>query len=199
MWKKIALSLFTLALLVACGPRGGKTPTTPPAAQIDQEEQAVYAALFKDMFPSAPSIVLMDMTATDPGGVANTTSQVEYIMKNLRDADPSVAESFKARNDQAYPLSPEMKVGIQYILLTQSQRNEIFSQNQDGWDAFYKNYPDAPGLTGISRVGFNEKFDQALVYIGTQSHYLAGAGYYVLLVKTNGAWAVSQKVMSWIS
>ena len=70
-------------------------------------------------------------------------------------------------------------------VLTQAQRNEMFNQNTSGWETFYKNYPSAPGITEVSRVGFNKSFDQALVYVGTQSHYLAGAGYYVLLVKTN--------------
>jgi hypothetical protein len=31
------------------------------------------------------------------------------------------------------------------------------------------------------------------------SHWLAGAGYFVLLNKVNGAWVVDQQVMSWIS
>ena len=51
----------------------------------------------------------------------------------------------------------------------------------------------------ISQVGFNETLDQALVYVGTMSHWLAGAGYYVLLNKVNGAWIVDQQVMTWIS
>jgi hypothetical protein len=75
----------------------------------------------------------------------------------------------------------------------------IFGQNQDGWQLFYEQYPDAPGITTLSRVGFNYAFDQALVYVGTLSHYLAGAGYYVLLKKVNGSWIVDQQVMSWIS
>jgi len=38
-----------------------------------------------------------------------------------------------------------------------------------------------------------------LVYVGTLSHWLAGAGYIVLLKKVNGAWIVDQQVMTWIS
>jgi hypothetical protein len=77
--------------------------------------------------------------------------------------------------------------------------SQIFSQNRDGWQLFYEQYPDAPGITTLSRVSFNNTFDQALVYVGTLSHWLAGAGYYVLLKKDNGAWVVDQQVMSWIS
>jgi hypothetical protein len=131
--------------------------------------------------------------------VGNTASQVDYVLQNLREVEKAIGESFKSRNDKTYPVSPDMELGVEYAVLTQAQRNEMFNQNTSGWETFYKNYPSAPGITELSRVGFNKSFDQALVYVGTQSHYLAGAGYYVLLVKTNGAWAVSQKVMTWIS
>jgi hypothetical protein len=64
---------------------------------------------------------------------------------------------------------------------------------------FYERYPNTPGITTLSRVGFNEPLDQALVYIGTMSHWKAGVGYYVLLSKVNGSWLVEQQVMTWIS
>jgi hypothetical protein len=37
------------------------------------------------------------------------------------------------------------------------------------------------------------------VYIGTQSNWLAGAGYYVLLKKGEAGWGIDQQVMTWIS
>jgi hypothetical protein len=199
MLKILTVVFVSFAVLLAgCGPKPTPTPTVPSAGQIELEEQAVYAALLKDLVP-APTIVLMEATSTDPGGVTNTGSTMDYVMKNMHDVDQAAADSFKARNDKSYPLSPDMELGVKYSILTQAQRNEMFSPNQNGWDAFYQNYPDAPGITELSRVGFNTAFDQALVYEGTQSNYLAGAGYFVLLVKVNGAWSVSQKVMSWIS
>lgn len=197
MLKKLTLSVILL-LLAACGPRPTSGPSTPSADQVKLEEQAVYTALFKDMF-NAPMVVLMEQTSTDPGGVENTASTVDSVMKDLPGIDKATVENFKARNDQAYALSPEMNVGVKYVLLSQAEMNKFFGINQDGWQAFYQNYPDAPGITSVSRVGFNSTYDQALVYIGTMSHYLAGAGYYALMVKVNGVWALSIKTMTWIS
>jgi hypothetical protein len=77
--------------------------------------------------------------------------------------------------------------------------NQIFAVNQDGWQVFYARFPEAPGIISLSRVGFNDRLDQALVYLGNQSHWLAGAGHFYLLKKVNGAWTVDQKVMTWIS
>jgi hypothetical protein len=92
-----------------------------------------------------------------------------------------------------------MELGQVYVLLTEENMRQIFNINQNGWDVFYADYPGAPGITTLSRVGFNDAMDQALVYVGTQSHWLAGAGYIVLLVKVEGVWVIDQQVMTWIS
>ena len=197
MSRKSFLLLLVL-LLSACGPRPTASQPTPGPDQVNTEEQAVYAALLKQTY-SAGMIVIMETTSTDPGSADPSTSRLDYVMENLHDVDKSVATDFQARNDKAYPLSLNMKLGVTYVLLTQEQRNGMFGQNQSGWEVFYQNYPGTPGITTLSRVGFNPSFDQALVYIGTESNWLAGAGYYILLKKVSGTWEIDQKVMTWIS
>jgi hypothetical protein len=111
----------------------------------------------------------------------------------------ATVDSFRSRNEAAHPFPPDLDLGVPYSLLSQDQRNQIFGQNQSGWEVFYANYPNSPGITTLSRAGFNAAFDQALVYVGTQSNWLAGAGYYILMKKVNGAWTIDQRVMTWIS
>jgi hypothetical protein len=197
MFKKI-LFVFLAVVLAACT---GGTPapaSTPSAGQMDAEEHAVYTALLQKLY-SAPSYVIMDTTATSPGGVGDTASILDRIVQDMHGVDGETADSFRVRNDSAYPVRPDMDLGSGYALLSQGEMSQIFSQNRDGWQLFYEQYPEAPGITTLSRVGFNNTSDQALVYVGTLSHWLAGAGYYVLLKKSNGAWIVDQQVMSWIS
>jgi hypothetical protein len=112
---------------------------------------------------------------------------------------PETQDSFRSRNATSQILRSNMQLGEPYTLLSQSARNRIFGQNQSGWDVFYNHYPQAPGITTFSRVGFNSSLDQALVYMGTQSNWLAGAGYYFLLIKVNGTWTIDQQVMVWVS
>jgi hypothetical protein len=192
------LLLMLILLLSACGPRSTPASPTPAVPELDVEEQAVYAALLKSVY-SSTRLVIMESTYTGPAGVDDTASTIDYVLKNLHDVDASTAANFKTRNASATPISPGMDLGIPYYLLTQDQRAEMFGPNQNGWDLFYKNYPAAPGITELSLVGFNTAFDQALVYLGQQSNYLAGSGAYYLLVKADGVWTVSQTVMTWIS
>jgi hypothetical protein len=196
MFKKLFFA-FTVLFLAACA----ATPTSVPtlsANQIDIEEQAVYTAVLQEMF-SASSFVIMDTTATDPGGVENTTQTLDYVQQNMHGMAPEIVDSFRVRNEAAYSIRPDMDLGVEYVLLSQAEKNQIFGQNQSGWEIFYNRYPNAPGITTLSRVGFNAALDQALVYLGTQSDWLAGAGYYILLKKANGVWTIDQKVMTWIS
>ena len=196
MFRKI---LFFLLAVVIAACSGTSTPTsTPSARQTDIDEQAVYAALLQNLY-SAASYVIMDTTATGPLGVDETASILDRVMQDLRAVDPATADSFRERNDAAYPVRPDLELGSLYVLLSQFEMSQIFGQNRDGWQLFYEQYPDAPGITTLSRVGFNKLHDQALVYVGTLSHWLAGAGYIVLLKKVNGAWIVDQQVMTWIS
>ena len=188
---------FTLLSLTACTAIA-TPPPTPAADQINIEEQSVYAFLLPKMY-TATGFVIMDTTATDATGMDNTAQTLDYILQNMHDVAPETVDSFRARNDAAHPIRPDMNLGASYILLSQAEKNQIFGQNQSGWEIFYNHYPQAPGITTLSRVGFNAALDQALVYIGTQSNWLAGAGYYVLLKKVNGVWSIDQQVMTWIS
>jgi hypothetical protein len=196
MFKKLLL-IFSALITAACAANPPPSPT-PVANKIDLEEQAVYAFLLPEMYQNK-GYVIMDTTTTNISGVENTDQTLAYILQNLHDVSNETEASFRSRNDQAYPFRSDMDLGTPYTLLSQSGRNRIFGQNQSGWEVFYNRYPQAPGITTLSRVGFNSTLDQALVYIGTQSNWLAGAGYYVLLKKADGVWSIDQQVMAWIS
>jgi hypothetical protein len=196
MFRNFSISFLAL-LLAACA---GTPPLvlTPSPVRLDDEQQAVYAALLQSLYSSS-NFVIMDTTATAPGGVGDTGALLDNILQNMHGVDAETVDNFRVRNNEAHPVSPHMDLGTPYTLITQDQMNQLFNQNQDGWQLFYEQYPGAPGITKISQVGFNLAFDQALVYVGTMSHWLAGAGYFVLLEKVKGSWVVEQQVMSWIS
>ena len=194
--------LFLVSILFfssACSAKTASTAVIPPSTvKIDSEQTAVYAFLLSSSYQHH-GYVIMDTTSTGPTGVDGTVQSLDYVQQNMHGVDSATLASFKARNDQAYPISPDMDLGNPYTLLSEAARQKIFGQNQSGWEIFYARYPQAPGITTLSRVGFNNALDQALVYLGTQSNWLVGSGNYILLKKVDGAWTVDQRVMTWIS
>ena len=197
MFKKILL-LILFVFSAACSPARPTLTPTPSTDQINRQEQAVYAFLLSKMYQHT-GYVIMAVTATSATGVGNTAQTLDYVLQNMHNVTPETLGSFRSRNATAQILHPDMQLGGPYTLLSQTARNRIFSQNQSGWDIFYNRYPQAPGLTTFSRVGFNATLDQALVYMGTQSNWLVGTGYYLLLKQVNGTWSIDQQVMIWVS
>jgi hypothetical protein len=196
MHNKIFILLMVF-LLAACTP--GATPIpTPSEAELAVEEQAVYAALLQQMY-GAPMYVLMDTTSASVTGVDEVASTLEVVSQNSTGLSQETADSFQSRNTAEVPLSADLDLGAEYVLMSIDVKSQIFAENQSGWEVFYARYPDAPGITSLSRVGFNNTLDQALVYVGTQSNWLVGAGYFLLLTKVNGVWTIDQQVMTWIS
>ncbi len=193
----LALTVFG-ALLAACTPLATPAPTLAEA-EVEVEEQAVYVAVFEELFGDPQMYVLMSETSPGIEGEEGMDSILEFILPQMTGLDEETATSFQVRNEAAYPVRADMDLGLPYVLLTHDEANQIFAINTDGWDVFYTRYPNSPGLTTVSQVGFNADFTQALVYVGTQSHWLAGAGYYVLLEKSFGTWQIEQQVMAWIS
>ncbi len=176
----IACSLFTPA-------------STPSAADIEKEEQAVYASFFG----SAPgTIVILQDTSTNISS-DDPRQTIDYIKSGLPGASKETLDNYLERNRQPSQLSPDMQIGVEYVLISKQDLSAIMSQ-PDGWDAFYAKYSHA-GYTQFSRVGFNKTLDQALVYVGGMAGPLMGSGFYYLMEKKDGQWIIKEQVMAWIS
>lgn len=192
---------ITLLLLSACSMNSTETvtpvPTISPTPDAVREEERVYAALIETLYP-ADMLVIMDQTQTDVLDLASSETY-QRVEESLQHLSVETLTDFKARNDSSYPLRASMALGVRYLLFSQKDKQELFQVNQSGWDVFYNRYPGAPGIMTLSRVGFNKQMDQALVYLGVQSHWLAGSGNFFLLNKVNGSWVIDEQVMTWVS
>ena len=87
-----------------------------------------------------------------------------------------------------------------YVLISLAgARVDLRRSTPTGWDDFYAKYPNSQGVLTLSRVGFNNAKDTAVLYAGNQSHWVAGEGNMVLMKKTAGRWTLQDEAMMWIS
>jgi hypothetical protein len=178
----IACSLFTPAAL------------TPSAADIEKEEQAVYSSFFGST--SGMTIVILQDTSTNISS-DDPQQSIDYITSGLPSASKETLNNYLERNRQPSQLSPDMQIGVDYVLLSTDELATVMKQ-PNGWDAFYAKYSHG-GYTQFSRVGFNKTLDQAVVYVGSMAGPLMGSGFYYLMEKKDGKWVIKEQVMVWIS
>lgn len=100
------------------------------------------------------------------------------------------------RNTEMYRINPMGKIGIKYIPLTEEDIKDLFSGSyHEGWEKFYKIYPDSPGIITVSRPGFSRGGKIAVIYMWNQVADLAGHGRIFVLEKRNGKWLYSVMVV----
>jgi hypothetical protein len=192
MAKRLAFVFVCLLLLAGCA-----GPTT--TVDVGAEENAVYAALIGQRYvgDDIKLIVIEEQTSPfiQPDELESTLKRVKESLPGLSNA---TIEDFRAMNQESHAVGADLELGVKYVLISQAEVKEIF-QDSTGWDVFYARYPGSQGVMTLSRVGFNKAMDQALVYAGNQSHWLAGAGYFYLLSKKDGVWVIQADTMVWIS
>jgi hypothetical protein len=195
--KKCILLLALALSMIACSTVTRYLPKTP-SGDLESEEQAVYSIVLAA--PPGKILVLSDTTQSGFDYLGNTRESTKYIRNSMPTLSGETLESYLKRNDQSYPLPADMDLGREYRLINDEEKNGIFgSDAYDGWDEFYRRYPDASGSTTVSKVGFNRNLSEALVYVGSQSAPLAGTGNLIRLEKKDGVWKVMDMVMLWIS
>jgi hypothetical protein len=166
----------------------------PSQADIEKEEQVVYSFFVSG--GKGPALIL-ENTATNisKDDAENITNYVETSLPSISN---DTLKSFQERNTQPGQLSPDMQLGVDYVLLNQEQLSQITSQSN--WnEVLADKYPGSNGYMIFSRVGFNKSLTQAVLYVGEVAGPLMGAGYYYLLEKQNGEWVIKEQVMIWIS
>jgi len=188
-FNTLLIAAFVLAL-TACGP----SAPAPSAADIDKEEQAIYATFFS---VNTTTVVILQDTST----TISADGSPEY-MKNIASGLPGISnetlDNFVQRNIKPGQLSPDMNLGVNYVLLSTDELAQITSQPNWG-EVMNEKYPNSGGYKIFSRVGFDATLDQALVYVGHVAGPMMGGGFYYLMEKQDGKWGIKQQIMVWIS
>ena len=111
------------------------------------------------------------------------------------DLGDDIVGDFKAKNKSSSALERTFTLSVPYTLMSEQEVASIFSSTATGWDKFYAKYPDAKGFLALSRVGFNQAKDTAVLYTEHYGGPTAGEGDVVLMKKTAGRWTVQGEWM----
>jgi hypothetical protein len=198
MMKLLAiLSIIALAALPFASAQSIENAT------IEREEYAVYSAMIVDY--------AYEETGTFV--IANPTSNWTYEtkLKDLRfffPTSPQAAlsqetlEDFLQRNKSHRWLTPKLEISRKYFLVDRREIEKLindFRTFQEDWNPLFNEYPSSHGFVTLSRVGFNQQMDQALVHAGWVCPGLCGHWSLILLVKKDGIWRVAGEANRMVS
>jgi hypothetical protein len=184
-----------IALVVIC-----TGCTTAPAPGM-VEEYAVYAAVVESLLlgEDVELIVLRNQTAVTISEHDDLAGDVQHVREQLGPAiERDTLNDYQRKNKKAHELEECLSVDVPCALLSAAEEDAIFREG-GGWSEFYETYPRSQGILSLSRVGFNQEADQAVVYVGNQADYKGGLGQYLLLTQDGGIWTVDDRVVTWVS
>jgi hypothetical protein len=182
-----------------------------PEDEIDVEEYDVYSDLIDIYFiqegkssynQNIKLLVIEDQAFLDPRTKPgwNNSEVLVYDetlngQKRIR-LEESLIADFEAKKALGPGKLQDMFVlDVPVALINLDEFNGI----PDGWDGFYKKFPNSQGHMSLSRVGFNSDRTKALVYMTNFCGNLCAVGCYFLLHKEYGDWIIRAEFDCWVS
>ena len=202
------LFLVLLAALVWYGTNQHASQKAPSKAEsrceLTEDDYAVYAALMNGLGgPEDPEeawqgkkLLIVDVTA----GPSDTHSHWGgWGFRSRSKAAPSqetIADFEKKARDTCV-LQSQFADTKPYNIIAKDEVDKIFKHGN--WEDFYKKYPEAGGVWGFSRPGYNSARTEAVLYVSHACGMLCGTGHLFYLARQNNQWKVQNRLMLWIS
>lgn len=173
------------------------------------EEYAVYSAIIdKVHFEERLRVfVLRDHTA--PCARANDWCADKQVKSRLPNLKTETLDDYVIQNRESAPLSEYFKLQRPVVMLSDQDLPGLLIKTnlkvsfsplparKIHWGKFYDRYPLSPGVISLSRVGFDSRLQQALVYAEIAGQSNGAWGRYLVLSKESGTWVMQDKTESY--
>lgn len=159
--RKVYLIVFIMIMAIAAELYGGKNEIS--LVNIEQWEYEIMSTLISSYYGSDFELLLID----DHTEAWCIREQLKELRSEWVELKPETIDSLITRNSHSVPIKNKLSVDTKYHLMSRDSYYEVvMADNRPNWDYFDEVYPDTPGYMTISRVGFDSKYSQALIYFG---------------------------------
>lgn len=196
MYKRLLISSLVTLLYVCAA--SDCVVASVAQENLEAEEYAVYSAVIDELSRGwgASGRVTLRIEKDFPSSDVYARNGHEYVKAIMREVSQEVRDDYEAKNKLPYELKSLFDIRVPYVLVSSKAR---WSQPQKGASRKMAEPNHRSSSMTLSRVGFNAKADQALVYVGLICGRLCGSGSYVMLAKENGVWRVERRRAVWKS
>lgn len=167
------------------------------------QDNALLAQVLKHNFDEGGYTVVRPMTGLSHMGgrsSAEIANSKKFIIGGLGVRDkalPALVDRLFERNRNPVRLTLKSAPDDGYLIDDGSYAG--YFQNGGGWEKWYQDHPMARGLTTVSIPVLDAESGLVLVYVGTQRHWLDGAGFVLLYRLDKDGLHELARVMMWIS
>ena len=188
----LALGMAVAAMTSGC--------VHPPVVDRQTEEYAVYSGLINSFeFQPGVDLLLVANQTTPTVSQDREFDEKEFIKYHLPNTTAKeTLDDYKLSDSQPLNIANRFAINRKYILINNQEVRSYF-ENDDTRLRLQEKYPTSSGrIIKLSRVGFNRRMNEALVYAWEYCGGDCGGGGYYLLRKEDGVWRVKEKKL-WIS
>lgn len=155
------LIIFIVIIVLSAELYAGKSKSSQ--ANIEAWEYEIMSALIREYYGSDFDLLLID-EHTESWCIRGRLNELRIEWVELK---PETIDSLIARNNRSVPIENKLSLDAKYRLMSRESYHEVLkADNAPNWDKFDAAFPDTPGFMTISRVAFDSKYSQALVYFG---------------------------------
>ena len=187
-----------IALVIAFALVAGSAHAEP--GSLEQRELEIYSSLINHGLADAvPIVVLAAETTGDPAAIA-AYEDAAALIEELGVPAETLA-NWQRRNAGLFAIDSPLKLDVSYQMLDAKTRAEIFADVEPaaGWSRFFARFVGAPGLLRLSRAGFDDNLNHALVYVEYQCGVDCGSGRLIHLANDSGdTWQVMNAALVWM-
>lgn len=151
--------------------------------------------------------VIQNLTESDEQGINQQidgngqpipwTQTANSLQSKATTLKRTTLDAFRETNNQQTTFQRSFHTATAYEIVDSTELDPIFKSGS--WPAFYKRFPDSPGIVRFSRVGFGADGTQALFYLSHTCGGLCGGGEYVVMERRDGRWVIEKEIETWMS
>ena len=173
--------------------------------EVSAEEYAVYSAYLSGIENSpndgkAVKLIVINDHTTAIEGSCSRDNIAKYNQRITKDELRPLFENLQTRSKESVSLDRLFNIKHDYVLLDERTFADFFrAKDLEGWEDFYKKYPDSSGYISLSRVGFNTTRTKAIIFRKQNCGPLCSSGDYILFEKIDGKWKDVGRFNCWIS
>jgi len=208
--KRLRLLLTASGLVLALSSLSSAVPgQEEQRRQVDDsDEYSALSAVLKARYLNDSVkryVIEAETDSADKNAFIGYRTGIAGSRATRPEVDKETSADFDSKNKDVYRLADKFTLPVPYLLATEAELHKIFDNDQDGklnmegWNNFYEKYPGAPGAISFSRVSFNLKKDQALLYVARQAGFVNGSGRVFVLSRQGDTWKIEKEVILWLS